>query len=417
MSALAHTNKDDEQFWAGHDPGELLRSYGSPLYVYNESILRKRCRELKNLVTYKKFIVDYSMKANSNPALLRIIRDEGIEVDVMSPGEIYIAQLAGYQPEEIFYIGNNVSSEEMQYAIDRGIKTSVDSLAQLEQYGTLAPGGEVAIRFNPGIGAGHHKKVVTAGKDTKFGINAECLGSIKTILEKYSLKLIGINQHIGSLFLNGEEYVKSVDQLMAFAKEFPDLEFVDLGGGFGVPYRAGEGRLDLVTLGETLDKLMNEFVRDYGREVVFRIEPGRYIPAECGVLLGAVHAVKFNGEKKYIGTDIGFNVLMRPVLYDAYHEIGFYRNGQLLDHDRTEAATVVGNICETGDILAEARLLPVVRQGDVIAVKTAGSYGHAMCSNYNARLRPAEILITEDGQVRAIRKRDSFENIVQNYIL
>jgi len=405
--------------FGAHLPEDLVKEYGSPLYVYSEAILRERCQEVMNFVTYDKFIVDYSMKANSTPALLKIIREEGLEVDVMSPGEIYIAELAGYQPEEILYICNNVSPEEMLYVIKKGIRVCVDSLAQLEQYGKLAPHSSISIRVNPGIGAGHHQKVVTAGKQTKFGINMDLVEDVKSILETYDLKLIGITQHIGSLFLESEDYLKSAEALAAFAKTFPDLEFIDLGGGFGIPYKAidKEHRLDLHKLGNALDRLFAEFVQKYGREVFFRIEPGRYIVAECGTILGTVNGIKYNGDKKYIGTDVGFNVLMRPILYDAYHEVSFYRDGCFVDDTIKEHATVVGNICETGDILADDRPLPMARAGDVIAISDAGAYGHIMSSTYNGRLRTGEVLLTLAGEPKEIRKRDSFEDLVRNYVL
>lgn len=406
-----------ESFFKEQSPAEIIHNFGSPVYVYSETILRERCRQLKNFVSYPKFIVDYSIKANSNPTLLKIIREEGLKADVVSQGEIYLAEYAGYRPKEIFYVCNNVSPEEMQYAINRGIRISVDSLSQLEQYGRLNPGGEICIRINPGTGAGHHKKVVTAGKNTKFGINTDSAEEIKNILESFHLKLIGINQHIGSLFLSSESFLRSSEALLNFASEFPGLEFIDLGGGYGVPYEEGESKLDLNQLGQSLDLLIRNFTDGYGHEIYFRIEPGRYIVAECGLLLGSVHGIKYNGEKKYIGTDIGFNVLMRPILYDSYHEIEIYRDGYLLKDTPKEAATVVGNICESGDILANDRMLPMVAPGDIIAVKNAGAYGHVMSSTYNGRLRPAELLVTDEGNIMEIRKRDSYEDLVRNYIL
>lgn len=411
-------DRREDGFFGNREPGDIVQEYGSPVYVYNEAILRKRCRELKSMASYPHFVIDYSIKANFNPALLKIVKEEGLEVDVMSPGEMYLAKMAGFSSEEIFFISNNVSEEEMSYAIAEGIMVSVDSLSQLEQYGRLNPGGKVAVRLNPGVGAGHHEKVVTAGKKTKFGIDAERIEDIKAVLKKYSLTLAGINQHIGSLFLEKEQYLKSVDSLLRCAKEFNDLEFVDFGGGFGISYEKDKtpNRLDLRELGEELDKIMYQFTAEYGREIVFRVEPGRYVVAESSVLLGTAQCVKENHGKSYVGTDIGFNVLMRPVLYDSYHEIEVY---SYIEETTSESSpvTVVGNICESGDILAENRLLPPIREKDIIGVLDAGAYGHVMSSNYNGRLRPAEVLVTEDGSVRLIRKRDSLEDLARNYIL
>ena len=411
-------NLREAGFFGTMEPEQMTAKYGSPVYVYNEGILRSRCRELKQMVTYPHFVIDYSIKANFNPALLQIVKEEGLEVDVMSPGEIYLAKMAGYEPNQIFYICNNVSEEEMRYAIEAGVTTSVDSLSQLEQYGRLNPGGKVAIRLNPGHGAGHHQKVVTAGKETKFGIDAEMLHEVKEILARHNLALIGLNGHIGSLFLDKEQYLKSVDSILNCAKEFPDLEFVDFGGGFGISYHKEDKkkRLDLKDLGKELDEIMYRFAEEYGREIIFRAEPGRYVTAESSVLLGTVTAVKNNHENKYIGTDIGFNVLMRPVLYDSYHEIEVYGKSVEMS-GKKERVTVVGNICESGDILAKDRMLPSMREKDVIGVLDAGAYGHVMSSNYNGRLRPAEVLVKEDGEVCLIRKRDTFEDLAGNYVL
>ncbi|MGL4792071.1 MAG: diaminopimelate decarboxylase [Anaerotignaceae bacterium] len=408
---------DGLDFFQNVDPTELAEKYGTPLYVYNEKILRQRCRDLKGLVKYPNFVVDYSAKANSNLAFLEIVKSEGLEVDAMSPGEIHLELLAGFEPREIFYICNNVSKEEMQYAIDAGVITSVDSLSQLEQYGQLNKGGEVAIRFNPGVGAGHHEKVVTAGKKTKFAIDPEFIPQVKEILAKYDLKLIGINQHIGSLFMDGKNFIDSIGSLLEIAKQFEDLEFIDMGGGFGIPYQkeTDQAPLDLVDLGNHIDEALNKFAAEYGKQVTFRIEPGRYISAECSTILSTVHAVKYNGDKKFIGCDVGFNVLQRPVMYDSYHGVEVFRKGDQTS-DKVETVSIVGNICESGDILAKDRTLPEIFEGDTLCVLDAGAYGHVMSSNYNSRLRPAEVLIRENNEVVLIRERDTLEDIVRHQI-
>lgn len=408
---------DSLNFFQGIDPTELAAKYGTPLYVYNERILRQRCRDLKNLVKYPNFVVDYSAKANSNLAFLEIVKSEGLEVDAMSPGEIYIERLAGFEPKEIFYICNNVSEDEMKYAIDAGVVISVDSLSQLEQYGRLNPGGDVAIRFNPGVGAGHHEKVVTAGKKTKFAVDPEFIPQVKDILKKYNLNLVGINQHIGSLFMDGTAFVKSIGNLLEIAKQFKGLKFIDMGGGFGIPYKKefDEPALDLKDLGSKIDEALFKFSKEYGSEVTFRIEPGRYISAECGVILGTVHAVKYNHSHKFAGTDIGFNVLQRPIMYDSYHGIEVFRKSDKKS-EKNEDITIVGNICESGDILAKDRNLPEIFEGDTLCVLDAGAYGFSMASNYNNRLRPAEVLIRENNDVVLIRERDELADIRRHQI-
>lgn len=406
-----------KNFFGSTIPQELIATYDSPLYVYNEAILRQRCREMKNLISYPHFTINYSTKANSNLELLKIIKDEGLNADAMSPGEIHVLLEAGFEPKQIFYISNNVSKEEMQYAIDRNITMSVDSLSQLELFGKINPGGKVAIRFNPGVGAGHHEKVITGGKKTKFGVSPELIPDVKNILNQYNLKLIGINQHIGSLFMEGDPYIAGVKSLLTICENFTDLEFIDLGGGFGIPYhkQAAEERLNLPELGEKLNTVLSEWVDHYGKPITFKIEPGRYIAAECGILLGTVHVIKENYGKKYIGTDLGFNVLARPVMYDAHHDIEIYKRNTPPTSDENETVMVVGNICESGDIIAKNRLLPSINENDIIGVLDAGAYGYCMASNYNNRLRPAEILINNEGKAKLIRRRDTLEDLMRNF--
>jgi diaminopimelate decarboxylase len=403
-------------FYGNTTPQKLIEEFGSPLYVYNEKILRQKCRDMKYFIKDIKFSVSYSAKANSNLNLLKIVKEEGLNVDAMSKGEIYVQLKAGFKPEQIFFVSNNISEEEMKYAIDNGVKISVDSLSQLVRFGKLNSGGSVAIRFNPGVGAGHNEKVVTGGENTKFGVDLHYVDEVKKILNKYNLKLIGINQHIGSLFMEGSVYLESVKAILKIAENFEELEFIDMGGGFGIPYKKQTGQqvLDVEALGEKVKSILKDWTKKYGREVEFKTEPGRYISAECSVLLGTVHAIKKNYDRKYIGTDLGFNVLIRPVMYDSHHDIEVYKKDESLDVK--EEVTIVGNICESGDIIAENVTLPKIEEGDILGVLDAGAYGYVMSSNYNNRLRPAEVLIKENGDVEVIRRRDTLEDLMRNYI-
>lgn len=404
-------------FYMKRDPYKLIKEYGSPLYVYNESILREKCKDMKNFLRYKNFSVSFSAKANSNLHLLKIVREEGLDVDAMSMGEIYVQLKAGFKPEQILFVSNNVSKEELEYAIKNKVNISVDSLSQLELFGRINRGGSVAVRFNSGIGVGHNEKVVTAGKKAKFGVDPKYIDKVKEVINKYELKLIGINQHIGSLFMEGSAYIESVKALLAIAENFEDLEFVDIGGGFGVSYRKQEGEqaIDLKTLGKEIQLIIEKWVKKYGKEIKIKIEPGRYILAECCVLLGTVHAVKLNYGRKYIGTDIGFNILTRPVLYNSHHDIEIYKRDNNNVTSPKEEVTVVGNICENGDILAENIMMPKIQEGDIIGILDAGAYGYVMSSNYNNRLRPAEVLIRENGKTDIIRKRDTLEDLMRKY--
>ncbi len=421
MSNVRSTYSDSCDFFGNTTPEELAATYGTPLYVYNENILRERCRELKNLSNLESFHVNYSAKANTNLRFLQIVEEEGCLVDAMSPGELFMNKKAGFSNDKILYVCNNISAEEIQNALDNDVLISVDSLSQLELLGSLNEGGRVMVRFNPGIGAGHHQKVITAGKETKFGVSPEMMDDVFAILKKYNLKLAGINQHIGSLFMEAEGYLNAASFLLDLAEKLPnnalaDLEVIDFGGGFGIPYRKYENqeRLDLAELGTKLHALLSEFTTRTKYQGKFYVEPGRYIAAECCILLGTVHAVKTNGDNIYAGTDLGFNVLARPVMYDSHHDVEVYRKDGNPDTDLLEQS-VVGNICESGDILAKKRLLPRIHEGDILGILDAGAYGYVMSSTYNQRLRPAEVLIDAQGNHSLIRRREKIEDLLALY--
>jgi diaminopimelate decarboxylase len=417
MPNIRSAYSDRLNFFGANGPRELAESFGTPLYVYNETVLRTRCRELMGLSSHPGFGVNYSVKANANPALLRIVREEGLVVDAMSPGELFLDMACGFQPEQVLYISNNNSPEEMRNAVAHSVLLSVDSLAQLETYGTVNPGGSVMVRFNPGIGAGHDSKVVTAGKATKFGIGPESLDDVLALLGRHGLTLAGVNQHIGSLFMDPESYVAAAQVLLDLAARLPAerlaaLRIIDFGGGFGIPYGkyVGESRLDMAGLGRRLHGSITAWSEATGYRGRFLVEPGRYVAAECGILLGRVHAVKTNGPTRYVGTDIGFNVLVRPVMYDSFHDVEIYAESPGVREEIPQ--TIVGNICESGDILAKDRLLPEIVQGDVLGMLDAGAYGFSMASNYNQRLLPAEVLVGSAGVPRLVRRRQTVEDLL-----
>ena len=415
MSYIRSRHTDIQNFYGSSTPVDLAGRFGTPLYVYNEKILRKRCAELATLSSHEGFRVNYSIKANSNPELLKIIRQEGLMADAMSPGELAMDLAAGYSPGEILYISNNNTPAEMKHALDAGCLVSVDSLSQLELLGSLAPGSKFMARINPGIGEGHHAKVVTGGAASKFGINPAQIPDILALAEKSNLRLAGLNQHIGSLFMRPDAYIAAVEVLLEIAGRLPEdsskgLEILDFGGGFGIPYHKydQEERLDMARLGGELHSLISGWAAKTGYAGKFLVEPGRYVVAECGVLLGMVTAVKESGQARFVGTDIGFNVLMRPMLYDSFHDIEIYAENR----QPPVSQTIVGNICESGDILARDRLLPPMLPGMIFGVLDAGAYGFSMASNYNDRLLPAEILIQADGSPRLIRRRQTIADLM-----
>lgn len=405
------------RFFGDQTPAGLVAEYGSPLYVYNEAVLRRRCRDMKTLAEHPGFKACYSTKANGNPSLLRIIREEGLLADAMSPGELASLHRAGFTRPDICYVCNNVSADELRLAAVEADHVSVDSVSQIETFGRVNPGGSVMVRVNPGIGAGHHAKVVTAGKNTKFGVTPEDFGAMREALKRHNLTLVGLNQHVGSLFMDADPYLEAAGWLLDTAREFPGIRIIDFGGGFGIPYRkyAGEKPLDLDSFRAKFTALLNDYSKKTGFDGTFITEPGRYVVAESSILLGTVHSIKNNGATRYVGTDLGFTILARPVMYDSFHDVELYAAGK--GHRKIMLQTIVGNICESGDILAKDREMPEAAEGDTIGILDAGAYGQAMSSNYNFRARPAEVFIREDGSVKLIRRRDTVEEMLAPYLV
>ena len=407
-------------FFKGNDPEQLLAQFGSPLYVYNEDILRDSMRKVMRMITKYKFTPNYSIKANSNLTILKIALEEGLNCDAMSECELRLLLHAGFTPDRILFVPNNVSDSELKFAYENGILTSLDSVDQVESWGRIAPGSKIAVRLNPGVGAGHHEKVVTAGKNTKFAITDDQIPALLEVAGKYDLKIVEVTQHIGSLFMDAEPYITASRNLLHMAMNFPGLEFIDFGGGIGVPYHKvsqDEQPFDFSKLTAGMEAIIDDFVKEYGSTPVFKAEPGRFIPCESGVLLGRVYATKNNSGKLFAGTDLGMNILVRPSMYDSWHDIEVIRDGKPVYEGDRQNVNVVGNICETGDIIAKERDLPVIRRGDILCVLDAGAYGYSMSSNYNCRLRPAEVLICSDGAVKLIRRADTFDDILKTFDL
>ncbi|MBR5766410.1 MAG: diaminopimelate decarboxylase, partial [Lachnospiraceae bacterium] len=290
---------------------------------------------------------------------------------------------------------------------------------QIRMFGTINRGGRCAVRINPGVGAGHHEKVVTAGKKTKFAIAEADIDEIFKIADEYDLKIVGINQHVGSQFMDPSPFLAAVDNLLRIAMRFKDLEFIDFGGGYGIPYHKldDEKEYDMEAFSKEFTAKLDDFVLRYGSVPLFKSEPGRYCVAEGGVILGRVHSIKENSGIKYVGTDVGMNVLVRPSMYDSWHDIEIIRDGKVVGRDNAEyeKVTVCGNICESGDVLCKDRELPKVKDNDLICVLDAGAYGYSMCSSYNTRLRPAEVMVCSDGSIKLIRRRETFEDMFAFY--
>ena len=410
---------EESGFFGKENPEELALKYGTPLYVYNDEIIRQQMRDVAGVITKYPYRANYSMKANSNLSILKMALEEGLNADAMSMGEMMLLLKAGFPTDRIFFVPNNVSQEELQFAIDHNIMTSLDSLDQLELFGSLNPGGKCSVRINPGVGAGHHEKVVTAGKKTKFGIEEHDVDAIFDIAKKYGLNIIEINQHVGSQYLDPQPFLDAVENFLRIAEKFDELEYIDFGGGYGIPYHKldDEARFDMEDFSKRFTALLDEYVERHPDNIpLFKSEPGRYCVAEGGVILGRVHAVKQNYGNKYAGTDIGMNVLARPTLYDSWHDLEVLRDGKAVTDGDRENVYVTGNICESGDLLCKDRNLPVIKRGDLICVLDAGAYGFSMNSTYNSRPRPAEVLITKEGSAKLIRKKETYEYIFANLV-
>ncbi len=408
--------KNNKLFIGDIAASDLVRKYGSPLYVYEEETIRARAKELKSLIPYKKLRVYYACKANTNPHIMRVIREEGCFVEVLSPGELMMAQKAGFTSDEMIFTSTSVTDDDMRFAIKNRVLVNCDSLSQLERYGKLNPKSSVSIRINPDVGGGHHGHVITGGPESKFGIYFDKVDDAKKIAKKYGLSIIGIHQHIGSGILDMEKFMLAMSVLFKTAKQFENLEFLDFGGGLGVPYTPLQKRLDMKLLGKKMADMFSQFSKDYGKDLTLCIEPGRYLVAESGFLLCTVNTLKETPAHKFAGVDTGFNHLIRPAMYGSYHQIIVADNVE----GKKSKIIVAGNICESGDVFTRTeegladRDLPQIREGDVIAILNAGAYGFSMSSNYNTRARPLELLV-KGKDAKIIRKKEDAAYLMYGY--
>ncbi len=397
--------------FAGISAEKLIEDFGSPLYIYEERKIREQCRNLQESIIYSPKQLLYACKANTNPDLMQIIKEEGYGIDAVSPGEVFTAKKTGF--EKILYTGNNTTDDEMAWLIDQGAMINIDSLSQLERYGKLEHPKEyreIAIRINPDVGAGHHDHCITGGPDSKFGIYYDKVDEIKKIAEKYDLRIKGLHEHIGSGILDVNKFLEAMKVLFKTAKEFDNLAFIDFGGGMGIPYSPEDKPIEIKRFGKEISDLFDNFCKDYGKTLTLMLEPGRYLVAEAGTLLTKVNTIKETPKHKFVGTDSGFNHLIRHTMYRSYHGI---INASNVEGEKEHYA-VAGNLCESGDLFSHGRDIPKIKEGDVLAITSAGAYGFSMSSNYNSRPRPAEVLVETGGNVKIIRKRETFDDLIRN---
>ncbi len=390
---------------------QIVAEHDTPVFIYNADNIRTRIKQLKEVVgKYHKSDFYYAIKANYNPHIVRIIAEQGIGIDAVSLNEVKLALYAGVPNTRILYTENNITTQQMKEAHALGVLINVGSLSRLRKFGKAFPGSNVCVRFNPNVGMASHETNITGGPDSKFGVSYKDVEEVKQIVEEFNLKLVGIHQHIGSGWLRTEEPLIALDVILDLAKQFDSLEFVDLGGGFGIPYQEDQGELDIEMLGNIINERFTAFCKDYGRDLVLRFEPGRWFVQEA-LLVAEVNTVKKTiSGRNVAGTDTGMNHLIRPAFYGSYHPLHNISNpqGKKLPYD------VVGNICEFADYFAKDRLLPEFHEGDLLGIGMAGAYGMSMASNYQFWGLPAEVLIDGD-DVRLIRQRENFEDLLHPF--
>ncbi|MFC1691407.1 diaminopimelate decarboxylase [Nanoarchaeota archaeon] len=410
--------KSNKLILGGVSAEQLIKDFGSPLYVYEGDVIRDRINQLKSCIKWPKTDLHYACKANTNIHIMKILRKEGSYIDAVSPGEVQLALESSYDSKHILFTGNNASDEDLNFCIKNHVLVNLGSINQIHRYGKLAKNKKtakkVSIRINPDVGAGHHGHCITGGPDSKFGVYYNEIEEAQKTAKKYGLEIIGIHSHIGSGILDTETWLMAMDVVLGVAKKVKGLSFIDFGGGIGVPYKPEEKSLNLNEFGKAVTKKFSEFCKEYGKDLRLKLEPGRFLVCESGYLLCTVTNTKKTPAHKFAGTDTGFNHLVRPAMYGSYHEIYNASNSK----GAKEKIVIAGNICESGDIFTQdehgpvGRSLPKIKEGDILAIANAGAYGYSMASNYNTRPLPAEVLVSK-GKARVIRKRQKVEDLMK----
>lgn len=413
-------------YFANLSTVEIAEKFGTPIYILNEQLIRKRYKDLKNTLNskYKKNKIFFAVKSNTNLSTLKILLSEGSNFDCSSTGEIYACLKVGVPPDRIIYTGNMFTNDDFKYSFDKDILINLDSYSQLKRLSAIYDNNSaekdiISFRFNPEFGAGHHSHTITAGKEIKFGILENQIVKAYSNARDLGFKRFGIHQHIGSGIINPLDFEKPTEKFLSIIEKMAEtlgiqFEFVDFGGGIGIPYNPEVDPLDLKKYS---DIVLNRFINtvekgDIGNPFLY-LEPGRYVTAESSIILTQINTIKDNGFKMFAGIDAGFNTLIRPTMYGSYHHIiacKEKKEGKILKYD------VVGPICESGDVLGKERELVELNEGEFLAILDAGAYGFTMSSSYNSRPRPAEILLN-DGNVYKIRKEETYEDLIKNQIV
>ncbi|WP_158844304.1 diaminopimelate decarboxylase [Algibacter sp. L1A34] len=390
---------------------KIANEFGSPVYVYDGHKIESQYKRLTDAFKdVKKLKINYAVKALSNISVLKLLHSLGSGIDTVSIQEVQLGLAAGFKPEQIIFTPNGVSLNEIEEAAKLGVEINIDNLSILEQFGTKHPNTPVCIRINPHVMAGGNANISVGHIDSKFGISIHQIPHILRIVENTKMNINGIHMHTGSDILDIEVFLYASEILFETAKQFDNLEFIDFGSGFKVPYKIGDIETNIEELGKKLSKRFNDFCKDYGKELTLAFEPGKFLVSESGYFLAQVNAVKQTTSTVFAQVDSGFNHLIRPMFYGSHHEITNISNIK----GRERFYTVVGYICET-DTFGNNRRINEINEGDILAFKNAGAYCFSMASNYNSRLRPAEVLWYNE-KAHLIRKRETFDDILHNQI-
>lgn len=392
---------------------QLTHQYDSPLYVYDAEKIKFQFDRLKNAFSkVEKLRINYACKALSNISVLKYMKSIGSNLDTVSVQEVQLGLLAGFLPEEIIFTPNGVSLEEIEQAIGYGnVQINIDNLSILEQFGAKYPQIPVCIRINPHVMAGGNQNISVGHIDSKFGISIYQIPHILRIVENTGMKINGIHMHTGSDILDIEVFLYAAEILFDAAKNFRNLDFLDFGSGFKVPYNKGDIETNIEELGRKLSKRFLAFEKEYGRELTLAFEPGKFLVSEAGYFLAKVNVVKQTTSTVFAGIDSGFNHFIRPMLYGSEHHIENISNTK----GKERFYTVVGYICET-DTFATNRRIYEITEGDILCFRNAGAYCFSMSSNYNSRYKPAEVL-WKDGVGHLIRERETIDDILKNQIV
>lgn len=389
----------------------LAAEFGTPVYVYDAGKIVQQLKTLKTAFSNSDVKIKYAAKALTNLSVLKLLLRFGSDVDVVSIQEARLALKAGFTPSQIMYTPSGVDFSEITEAVDARLTINLDNLSMLQKFGEkYRDSYPCSIRLNPHIMAGGNYKISTGHSSSKFGISVFQLPEIHEIVQKHKMLINGLHIHTGSDITESEVFIKMADILFGVARDFPNLRFIDFGSGFKVAYKEGDIVTNVYDLGLKLTSAFNEFCRQYGRKLELHFEPGKFIVSEAGYLLVKVNVVKSTPSVTFVGVNSGLNHLIRPMMYDAYHEIINISN----PGGSQKLYTVVGYICET-DTFGSDRKLAEVREGDILAFKNAGAYGYSMASNYNSRLRPAEVLII-NGKAKLIRERERIEDLLRGQV-